>query len=1320
MPKLKNKSYAKKIKEKAVSMRKVRNKLINEENSLDNSDNSASSTRNDIVDTTLMKKTVTEVDFKGYNHFYKIILGDFSQFSSEFKLPHHQCTAMAALALATATFKPVISWNSRDLNSILREGQTYYEKCILYQFDLNSKYNDTFLEAIHLLPNVELSLRKIDMFVNLTECRGGRLVKDFFVDAVHNFESCQFTYGIITCKEQSYGLIRLQNVDGSSHYAFFDSHGRTLNGNSNGSKSAIIFFENATHFINFFLKENQSILQSNIVKNNEDAVKVILVPLHFIDMTENESNNSLYQPTLSNALKVISGSFAQNDIRFNKNSRNKQCTANSVLFLAFITILKHKISSVDLDSILMIGDQIYAVSYNEAVKVRSQKPTLTKSQITNPHLAADEIEKQIFVDIDRFKLKKFKLSSQPLSDKEYSGNFNKFAKVYIERFFKDYDSGIFICSSLSIALHRMCGEYVVFDPHARSAKGLPQNDGTSNIFFFPNIKSLYEYLRRSGGYDINHEFTLTPFIIEHGYKVQNSHISTESDYVTNTRITLKRKSTENSNDQLIKRIKLSNKTREHNKCRIQKYRLNMSVTEKEETKKKNSDQKKQKRVKNNMKIPYEWPSPIDQTIKKKCLENFLDKMSKKEILQKTCSICNRVGFNKDFKQVKFSDIKNRELLQSNQQLPHIPGLQVLSKEIKQTNEKNEEAPEKYATYGIQENIFNSIPGVIICKESSDTTVINKKLSTYKESVYMKNLLQGKNTNDNTEIKNKDFTYFCYKNTILYKTGIDLKNCSMTDDSLCNICSKCITSLNRKIPTTPDFSPANDSFIGDVPEVLQNLTIPEEQLISLYRHNKCIIKIQARTYDASTKQSKISGNVIVFEQNISSIAKTLPFTEDSLCDSIKIIFVGSNPPSKKWLIENNPLYKDIKLSEKNLNSLPNDDIPDSLWITMDSSTNVHASNSCRSGYANENLDNTESMNDSKFNTINHESDSNETDEIGETLISLSSSALIDVDGIDTSTGDIQDHILNNTFPEKQVNTTDNTYYMIPRSEKLVNQYDNHLLLLGLFPTLFPYGLGGPDNPDRKNKTSYKMHIQYLLSYQDKRFERHHSFIFVVFNILQRRNACYTAKLMMNQPYSQSYAQQISNVKSTDVEEALKIISEKNKNTTFKVNPDVNRLVKQVKAVGGNVQGSVQARSKLRVNLHSLIYNKGLPHIFLTINPADTCNPISLYICGVDIDFENVFNKFPSGYVRSQITASHPVSTATFFNYLIENIISALIMGGVLGPMDSYFGPVESQGRGSLHVHMLLWLLHKLRPKDMMEKIADPEFRKKFNKILGRYC
>ena len=52
-----------------------------------------------------------------------------------------------------------------------------------------------------------------------------------------------------------------------------------------------------------------------------------------------------------------------------------------------------------------------------------------------------------------------------------------------------------------------------------------------------------------------------------------------------------------------------------------------------------------------------------------------------------------------------------------------------------------------------------------------------------------------------------------------------------------------------------------------------------------------------------------------------------------------------------------------------------------------------------------------------------------------------------------------------------------------------------------------------------------------------------------------------------------------------------------------------------------------------------------------------------------------------------------------------------MGGVLGPVKAYFGTVESQGRGSLHLHMLIWLDHDMKPADMKEKIQDATFRTK---------
>ena len=107
--------------------------------------------------------------------------------------------------------------------------------------------------------------------------------------------------------------MKLQNENCSSSYAFFDSHGRNDNGSYPGSKSAILFFENKYVFLDFFLKENHLISPFNSV-NYDSASNIIIVPLHFVDVTEEENINSQSFNNKSTLFtKVISGRFSQND-----------------------------------------------------------------------------------------------------------------------------------------------------------------------------------------------------------------------------------------------------------------------------------------------------------------------------------------------------------------------------------------------------------------------------------------------------------------------------------------------------------------------------------------------------------------------------------------------------------------------------------------------------------------------------------------------------------------------------------------------------------------------------------------------------------------------------------------------------------------------------------------------------------------------------------------------------------------------------------------------------------------------------------------------
>ena len=139
------------------------------------------------------------------------------------------------------------------------------------------------------------------------------------------------------------------------------------------------------------------------------------------------------------------------------------------------------------------------------------------------------------------------------------------------------------------------------------------------------------------------------------------------------------------------------------------------------------------------------------------------------------------------------------------------------------------------------------------------------------------------------------------------------------------------------------------------------------------------------------------------------------------------------------------------------------------------------------------------------------------------------------------------------------------------------------------------------------------------------------------------------------------------------------------------------MKHIKVVSSHVMGSAYSRSTLRIKIPSLCFNLGLPSLFLTINPADIHSPVALYFAGVDLNLENILSEaLSTSYERAQIIATHPVATANFFNCLKKSILKNLVLGGVLGHTKAYFGTVENQDRGSLHLHLLIWLNHGSTP------------------------
>jgi hypothetical protein len=83
-----------------------------------------------------------------------------------------------------------------------------------------------------------------------------------------------------------------------------------------------------------------------------------------------------------------------------------------------------------------------------------------------------------------------------------------------------------------------------------------------------------------------------------------------------------------------------------------------------------------------------------------------------------------------------------------------------------------------------------------------------------------------------------------------------------------------------------------------------------------------------------------------------------------------------------------------------------------------------------------------------------------------------------------------------------------YIQIPHDHDAENEFRKDGFLFPLmYPTLFPYGLGGPSDSKRTVPVSLKRHVKHLLNLADRRFQEHGSFSFTTFNIMQRHEMLY---------------------------------------------------------------------------------------------------------------------------------------------------------------------------------------------------------------------
>ncbi|KAM4067415.1 ATP-dependent DNA helicase PIF1 [Hirsutella rhossiliensis] len=150
-------------------------------------------------------------------------------------------------------------------------------------------------------------------------------------------------------------------------------------------------------------------------------------------------------------------------------------------------------------------------------------------------------------------------------------------------------------------------------------------------------------------------------------------------------------------------------------------------------------------------------------------------------------------------------------------------------------------------------------------------------------------------------------------------------------------------------------------------------------------------------------------------------------------------------------------------------------------------------------------------------------------------------------------------------------------------------------------------------------------------------------------------------------------------------------------TGKTGDDGVKELRSLSVFGHRQPMSRESRLSMRKKILSLIVRYGVPAIWFTLNPNDITNPVKLRLAAYrarDPEAAEAFlRELGTAYKRVRLAIADPMSAAVFFHREIKLFFEHYVDVGdesVFGHVGAYYGAVETNERGALHLHGLLWL------------------------------
>ena len=536
---------------------------------------------------------------------------------------------------------------------------------------------------------------------------------------------------------------------------------------------------------------------------------------------------------------------------------------------------------------------------------------------------------------------------------------------------------------------------------------------------------------------------------------------------------------------------------------------------------------------------------------------------------------------------------------------------------------------------------------------------------------------------------------------LCREGVDEKSESI---NICKRCFHCIKTIRK----TPRLAVANNLDFGAIPPELQDLTWAEERVISLYRI--CVHVLNLRGHESPSQRSeesilhqqlKVKGHAFCVSQDIPSLNGVLPLhpkdlpqilqvslsaaIHDNIVVAFQVVFLGANRESPRvvrsqytlkvrqtkiraalnWLLQHNAAYKwafenkQLTISEHNLqqySSTKNGEVPEVI-IAKTLYTNDLGDDAKQRAKA-------DSAGYILPDSIQDQFDYGPMENPYWHLTGLA-----DVNAHGLSPELLQD-IVNHR--SQFVNCSIKPTLVIPSSSNVSLFEKEPHIIHGCFPTLFPYGRGGPYD-SRKDPIAMHNYLQHLMRLRDFRFRRHAPFVFALFSLMQRQRASVSASRSLKFKYFLNFQKDLQHITQDTLAHCIEDLKEAEANGEYPrlshckddlARRAFGRLLNQLKTIGGKLPLTDAAKQNARFEVIGMDIKLGIPDLFITVNPNDIHAPLVCHFAGQNVPLMGLNDpdlpeNLASCLQRKRLVCSDAMAAVHFSHSIMRAFIKSLL-------------------------------------------------------------